>query len=93
MPPLLIEFRAPLLQLRDDTFDAGGLFNRAHADLRGLMCGDGCLSELHGRVLSVGVEPFSKLLQHLDGSAQLGGGGCLHSQMRMRSDCLLSNFW
>ena len=41
LPPLLIEFRAPLLQLRDDTFNAVGLFNRAHADLRGLMCGDG----------------------------------------------------
>ena len=41
----------------------------------------------------MGVEPFSKLLQHLDGSAKLGGGGCLHSQMRMRSDCLLANVW
>ena len=40
LPPLLIEFRAPLLQLRDDTFNAGGLFNRSYAYLRSLMCGN-----------------------------------------------------
>ncbi len=62
LPPLLVEFRAPLLQLRDDTFNARGLLNCTYADLRGLMCGNGGFRKMHRGVFGVRVEPFSKFL-------------------------------
>lgn len=80
MLPLLQQFVTPMLQLRGDCLDAGGLFNCAHFDASGVVSTEWRFRELHHGMFGVRIETFAESVQHLDGGAQLGGGGCLHNQ-------------
>jgi len=67
--PLLQQLVAPLLQLRGDGFNAGGLFNRADFDASGVVSTEWRFRQLHHGMFGVGIETLAKFVQHFDGSA------------------------
>ncbi len=69
MPPLLQQFVAPVLQLRGDGLDAGGLLNRPHFDAPGVVSTEWRFRQLHHGMFSVRIETLAKFVQHFDGSA------------------------
>ena len=69
LPPLLQQFVAPVLQLRGDGLDAGGLFNRVDFDTPGVMRAEWGFRQLHHGMFGVGIETLAKFVQHFDGGA------------------------
>ena len=67
--PLLQQLVAPVLQLRGDGFNAGGLFNRAHFDAPGVVSIQWRFGQLHHGMFDVGIETFTELCEDFDGGA------------------------
>ena len=67
--PLLQQLVAPVLQLRGDGFDAGGLFNRAHFDASGVVSTERRFRQLHHGMFGVGIETFTEFCENFDGGA------------------------
>ena len=88
MPPVLPEFVSPTLELRHDGLDASDLLDGLRFDARGYVVAASRFRRLHrveGRVI---VYALFKLLQHFDGSADLGCGWRSHNQTWMPCECL-----
>ena len=81
LPPLLQHFVTPGFQLRGDSFDARGLFNRPGFNAARLLFVKLGVGRFDHRVDGIVIDVFAKFLQHLDGSADLGCGWSLHNQM------------
>ncbi len=81
LPPLLQQFVAPALQLRGEGLNTADLFNFQHFDSCGAVIAEMCVRQLNDQVGGILVDVFAKFFEHLDGSANLGGGWCLHNQM------------
>ncbi len=69
LPFLLQQLVAPVLQLRGDGLDAGGLFNRPHFDARGVVSAKLRFRRLHHGMSGMDVETFAKLCEDFDGGA------------------------
>ncbi len=80
VPPVLSEFVPPAFQLRHDGLDASDLLDGLCFDARGCVVAASRFRQLHrveGRVI---VYALFELLQHFDGSADLGCGWRSHNQ-------------
>ncbi len=69
LSPLFQQFIAPVFKLCRDRFDAGGLLNRLHLRLRGVVAAKAGVGKLGFEMISVFVEALTKLLEDLNGRA------------------------
>ena len=69
IPFLLQQLVAPVLQLRSDGLDAGGLFNRPHFDAPSVVSAKLRFRQLHHGMFGMDVEAFAKLCEDFDGGA------------------------
>lgn len=83
MPPLLLQLVAPLLQLRRDGLNTGGLLNGSRFNTSCVLVTEFRIRELSDGMYAVLIEAFPELLEHFNGSADLGGAWRLHDQICM----------
>lgn len=76
--PLAFQFTVPRLKLAGDGFDFVGLLHRIHTDLTCKLAGNTNWRDLADGLDGVLVDAFAEFFEHLDGGADLGGGGRLH---------------
>ena len=82
LPPLAFQFAMPRLKLAGDGFDLVGLLHRIDANLTRELAGNSGWRNLPDGMRGVVVDPFAEFFEHLDGGADLGGGGSLHDEVR-----------
>lgn len=88
VPPVLPEFVAPAFQLGHDGLNPSDLLDGLRFDARGCVVAASRFRRLHrveGRVI---VYALFELLQHFNGSADLGCGWSSHDQTWMPCECL-----
>ena len=82
LPPVLPEFVPPALQLRHDGLDARDLFDGLSFDARRCVVTASRFRQLHHVERRMIVYALFELLQHFDGSADLGCCWSSHDQIR-----------
>lgn len=92
LPPLLQQLVPPVLQLRSDCFNAGGLLDGADFDAPGVVSARWRFRQLHHGMFRVRIETFTKFGEDFDGRADLGGGGSLHNQIWMPRENVRAGF-
>ena len=78
LPSSLFQFNLPGLKQSSDLLNLLGLLHRVHTDLAGELAADIGWWYLPGGSDGVLIDPFTELLEHFHGGAQLDGRGFLH---------------
>lgn len=81
LPLVLAEFAAPLLQLRGHGLNAVDLLDAYHLGPRSYVSAESGLRQFNDEFRGVAVDVFAESFQHLNGSSDLSGRRCVHSQM------------
>lgn len=77
-PPFPAAFRAPFLKLGHDALNPSRLFEGVAAHASGFTRADGRFRRVHRGVFSTALDARFEHLKHLDGGAELSGGGRVH---------------
>lgn len=93
LPPLLVEFVTPFLQLRSHGLNPGDLFDAHHLSSRSYMSAESGFRQFDDEVRGVVIDVLTKTFEHLDGGSDLSGRRRVHNQMWMPRERLRVTSW